>query len=260
MQLTGFEHKTALVTGASGGIGLALVRLLLQSGTRVIATDRVRPDFSAEFAQALETQQLSSYALDVTQSAEVDALVAHIEQTVAAIDMGVNVAGVLCNKEVTQTTDADWRAVFAVNCDGVFHVSRALARQMEPRMRGAIVTVSSNAAGIPRHAMAGYAASKAAATMFTRCLGLELAPKGIRCNIVAPGSTLTPMQTSMWQDETGANKVIAGFPEQYKTGIPLQKLATPEDVANAVMFLLSDQAGHIAMSDIYVDGGATLRA
>ncbi|PAL00271.1 2,3-dihydro-2,3-dihydroxybenzoate dehydrogenase, partial [Staphylococcus hominis] len=71
-----------------------------------------------------------------------------------------------------------------VNADGVFHLSRALARVMVPRGQGAIVTVSSNAAGVPRHGMAAYAASKAAATMFTRCLGLELAPHGIRCNIV----------------------------------------------------------------------------
>jgi 2,3-dihydro-2,3-dihydroxybenzoate dehydrogenase len=130
---------------------------------------------------------------------------------------------------------------------------------MSPRRGGAIVTVSSNAAGVPRHGMAAYAASKAASTMFTRCLGLELAPLGIRCNIVAPGSTLTPMQTGMWADGQGEQRVIEGTPETYKAGIPLQKLARPEDIANAVMFLLSDQAGHVAMSDLYVDGGATLR-
>ena len=86
-----------------------------------------------------------------------------------------------------------------------------------------------------------------------------VAPLGIRCNIVAPGSTLTPMQTGMWADADGAGRVIAGFPEQYKAGIPLRKLASPEDVAHAVLFLLSEQAGHIAMADLYVDGGATLR-
>jgi 2,3-dihydro-2,3-dihydroxybenzoate dehydrogenase len=96
--------------------------------------------------------------------------------------------------------------------------------------------------------------------MFTRCLGLELAEYGIRCNIVAPGSTMTPMQTGMWADESGADRVIAGVPEQFKAGIPLGKIATPEDIANAVLFLLSDRAGHITMTDIYVDGGATMRA
>jgi 2,3-dihydro-2,3-dihydroxybenzoate dehydrogenase len=76
---------------------------------------------------------------------------------------------------------------------------------------------------------------------------------------VAPGSTLTPMQTGMWADGQGAARVIAGLPEAYKPGIPLGKLATPEDVADAVLFLLSDRAAHVTMTDILVDGGATLR-
>lgn len=254
MQLTGFENKIALVTGAAGGIGASVARLLAQAGTTVIATD-LQPAENPESRPNIRFE-----ALDVSNSAQVNALVERIEREVGPIDIGVNVAGVLSTTTVTQTSDAEWQRVFSVNCDGVFHVSRALATQMLPRKRGAIVTVSSNAAGIPRQAMSAYAASKAAATMFTRCLGLELAPHGIRCNIVAPGSTLTPMQTGMWADDQGAQRVIAGFPEQYKTGIPLQKLATPEDVAYSVLFLLSDQAGHIAMSDLYVDGGATLRA
>ncbi|MGH8089238.1 MAG: SDR family oxidoreductase, partial [Stenotrophomonas sp.] len=134
-----------------------------------------------------------------------------------------------------------------------------VVNRMVPRGRGAIVTIASNSAGTARTEMAAYAASKAAATMFTRCLGLELAPHGIRCNIVAPGSTLTPMQTGMWADADGAQRVIDGSLPTYKPGIPLRKLATPDDIAQAVMFLLSNQAGHITMSDLYVDGGATLR-
>jgi len=250
MKLSGFEGTLALVTGADGGIGRALVRLLVASGCRVVATDRQRPP---------EGEGIIARALDVTDSAAVDVLVAEVESSVGPIRFGVNVAGALATGPVVGTDDAAWRAVFAVNADGVFHVSRALARVMAPRRAGAMVTVSSNAAGIPRHGMAAYAASKAAATMFTRCLGLELAPLGIRCNIVAPGSTLTPMQTGMWADDDGARQVIAGNPATYKSGIPLGKLADPEDVAHAVMFLLSDQAGHVAMSDLYVDGGATLR-
>lgn len=257
MQLTGFEGRIAFVTGAAGGIGRALVRQLLQAGSTVVATDRAAPtDAAPEGA----TGRLLPHALDVSDGDAVTGLVQQTEAEVGPIALGVNVAGVLGGTLVTETSDAEWRRVFAVNCDGVFHVGRALAQVMQPRGQGAIVTVGSNAAGVPRHAMAAYAASKAAATMFTRCLGLELAPHGIRCNIVAPGSTLTPMQTGMWADERGAERVIAGLPEQYKAGIPLRKLATPEDIANAVMFLLSEQAGHIAMSDLYVDGGATLRA
>ena len=268
MQLTGFDGTIALVTGAGGGIGQALVQLLRQSGCRVVATDRIAPLFTdaanaADAADAKGAAQLPpvyGMALDVSDSQAVDALVARVEQEIGPIGFGINVAGVLQFGTVESIDDDSWRRTFAVNADGVFYVSRALAQVMTPRGQGAMVTVGSNAAGIPRQAMAAYAASKAAAAMFMRCLGLELAPLGIRCNSVAPGSTLTPMQTGMWADASGEQRVIDGIPEAYKTGIPLGKLASPTDIANAVMFLLSEQAGHIVMSDLYVDGGATLRA
>lgn len=252
MQLTGFDGKIALVTGAAGGIGAAVVRALRDSGAVVVASDRVAPS-SAHGGE-------HSFVLDVTDATAVDALVAHVEADLGPIDIAVNVAGVLSTAPVLELTTDEWRRTFAVNTDGVFHVSQALARVMAPRRRGAMVTVGSNAAGVPRQNMAAYAASKAAAAMFVRCLGLELAPLGIRCNIVAPGSTRTPMQTGMWTDTGGEARTIAGTLETFKSGIPLGKLAEPGDIANAVMFLLSDQAGHIALSDLYVDGGATLRA
>ncbi|MFD1744386.1 2,3-dihydro-2,3-dihydroxybenzoate dehydrogenase [Rhizobium helianthi] len=258
MQLTGLAGKLAFVTGAGGGIGRAVVDVLLCSGATVVATD-----FSEDLLSGLQhhpQDRLFRRVLDVRDSAAVNSVIEEAENTIGPIGLGINVAGILSTTTVTETDDATWRNVFAVNTDGVFHVSRALARVMLPRRSGVLVTVSSNAAGIPRHAMAAYAASKAAATMFTRCLGLELAPHGIRCNIVAPGSTLTPMQTGMWADERGAERVIAGLPEQFKIGIPLKKLATPQDIAQAVVFLLSDQASHITMTDLYVDGGATMRA
>jgi 2,3-dihydro-2,3-dihydroxybenzoate dehydrogenase len=126
-----------------------------------------------------------------------------------------------------------------------------------PRGAGAIITVSSNAGGVPRTNMAAYAASKAAATMFTRCLGLELARSGIRCNVVSPGSTGTAMQQVLG---AAPEAVIAGDPGSYRVGIPLGRIADPADIADAVVFLASDQARHITMQDLYVDGGATLRA
>jgi len=292
MQLTGFDGRIALVTGAAGGIGRAVVRLLRESGATVVATDRAAsmvdvrdghdrasthpsggeaalahgpgPSGAAsadgEARPGVGVAGFHPYALDVTDADAVDALVARVEADLGPIDLAVNVAGILSTASVLDLTADEWRRTFAVNTDGVFHVSQALARVMSSRRRGAMVTVSSNAAGIPRQNMAAYAASKAATTMFVRCLGLELAPLGIRCNIVAPGSTRTPMQTGMWTDAGGEARTIAGTLETFKSGIPLGKLAEPEDIAHAVMFLLSEQAGHIAMSDLYVDGGATLRA
>jgi 2,3-dihydro-2,3-dihydroxybenzoate dehydrogenase len=255
MRETGLSGRLALVTGAGGGIGAAVVRLLVEEGARVVATDLPSTALSGlAFLKDVRVEPL-----DVSDGAAVEALFDRIEAEDGPIDFVASVAGVLSNATVDQTSDAEWRRVFAVNTDGVFHLGRAASRRMGERGRGAFVTVSSNAAGVPRHAMAAYAASKAAATMFTRCLGLELGPRGVRCNIVAPGSTLTPMQTGMWAEKDDAARVIAGSPGTFKAGIPLRKLATPEDIAEAVVFLLSDRAAHITMTDLYVDGGATLK-
>lgn len=261
MRPTGLAGRIGLVTGASGGIGAAVVRALHQEGAHVAALD-IDGAAVARLADELSsaTARVRGMAVDVTSADAVNGAVADLEQAWGPVDFGVNVAGILSTTLVVDTDDETWARVFDVNTRGVFHVSRALARVMAPRRRGAIVTVSSNAAGVPRHGMAAYAAAKAAASMFTRCLGLELAPHGIRCNIVAPGSTNTPMLTGMWVGDAGVDDVIAGSPRTFKAGIPLGKIGEPHEVADAVVFLLSDQASHITMADIYVDGGATLRA
>jgi 2,3-dihydro-2,3-dihydroxybenzoate dehydrogenase len=108
--------------------------------------------------------------------------------------------------------------------------------------------------------MAAYAASKAATAQFTRCLGLELSRYGIRCNVVAPGSTDTEMQRSLWTSADGASAVVAGSGEAFRVGIPLGRLAEPADIADAVLFLASDRARYITMQVLCVDGGAGLGA
>ncbi|PZT73644.1 MULTISPECIES: 2,3-dihydro-2,3-dihydroxybenzoate dehydrogenase [unclassified Streptomyces] len=256
--------RLALVTGAGRGIGEAVVRALVARGCRVLATDA-----DPEGIDALAGEHdglVVARTLDVTDAAAVETAVAETEESLGTLDIAVNVAGILRCSPVTELTDEDWAATFAVNTDGVFHVSRSVARRMAGRGAGSIVTVASNAAGIPRTTMAAYAASKAAAVMFTKCLGLELAPLGIRCNTVSPGSTLTDMQRAMWpagedrDDGPAARRVIAGDLPSFRTGIPLGRIAEPADVAEAVAFLVSDRARHITLHDLYVDGGATLRA
>ncbi|HEX9335820.1 MAG TPA: 2,3-dihydro-2,3-dihydroxybenzoate dehydrogenase [Pseudonocardiaceae bacterium] len=253
------EHKVALVTGAAGGIGAAVARALGERGATVAAMDR-EPTRLAETVEKLTADGLNvvAFPADVTSHSDVESTVAAVEEQLGPLDFLVNAAGVLRLGEARSLTDEDWTATFAVNTTGVFMMSRAVVNRMVPRASGALVTIASNAAGTPRTEMAAYAASKAAATMFTKCLGLEVAKYGIRCNLVAPGSTDTPMLSSMWHDETGPRHTIEGSLDAYRVGIPLGKLARPSDVADAVVFLLSDQAGHITMHDLTVDGGAAL--
>jgi 2,3-dihydro-2,3-dihydroxybenzoate dehydrogenase len=167
-------------------------------------------------------------------------------------------AGVLHPAETLSTTDEAWHETFAVNTTGVFHTSRAVARRMVSRRSGAIVTIASNAGSVPRMRMAAYAASKAATVAFARCLGLELAPYGIRCNVVAPGSTDTTMFRALHTEGDPVRSAIDGDLTAYRVGIPLGKIAQPADVADAVLFLLSDRAGHITLQTLFVDGGAAL--
>lgn len=259
MTYPGVAGRIALVTGAAGGIGASVARTLHESGARVFATDvDARGIESLVTSLSADPSTFAGARLDVRHSDEVDAIVGKVEETWGPIDLLVNVAGTLSASTVVETDDRTWADTFDVNARGVFQVSRAVARRMIPRRRGSIVLVGSNAAGVPRHGMATYAASKAAAAMFTRCLGLELAEFGIRCNIVSPGSTRTPMQEAFWASGVGEETVIAGSLERFRAGIPLRKIAVPEDVANAILFLLSDHASHITMADLYVDGGAAL--
>jgi len=248
------DNKVAIVTGAAGGIGAAVVHALRERGAVVAAVDRN----AAVPRETAGQPGVEFFPADVTDAESVESTVDAVEHRLGPVDYLVNAAGVLRLGEARKLTDADWHDTFAVNTTGVFHFSRAVVNRMTQRQRGAIVTVASNAASTPRTDMSAYAASKAAATMFTRCLGLEVARHGIRCNVVAPGSTDTPMLSSMWHDETGRRTTIEGNLDAYRLGIPLGRIARPEDVADAVVFLLSDRAAHITMHALTVDGGATL--
>ncbi|WP_246102257.1 2,3-dihydro-2,3-dihydroxybenzoate dehydrogenase [Streptomyces piniterrae] len=261
MRESELSGRTALVTGAGRGIGEAVARLLAERGAHVVAVDRDAAGITAlEANSSSGPARITARTVDITDRPAVDALVDEVERTVGPLDILVNVAGVLRTGSVVELTDQDWADTFAVNTTGVFQVCRAVARRMTARRSGSIITVGSNAAGVPRAGLAAYAASKAAATLFTKSLGLELARTGVRCNVVSPGSTNTPIQRQLWTEPDSRGRVIEGDLAAYRVGIPLGRLAEPVDIAEAVGFLVSDRARHITMHDLYVDGGAALRA
>lgn len=252
-----FTDACVLVSGAASGIGAALAHALLTQRARVIALDQ-NADGLATLAEHWAPGQVHVAQVDVSDAAAVNAAVAAGQDRLGAIDKLACVAGILQMGTIADLTDEQWARTFAVNVTGTFNVCRSVAQGMIQRRQGAIVTVSSNAATTPRASMGAYAASKAAVTQMTRCLALELAPYGIRCNIVSPGSTDTEMQRAMWRHGSSAETVIAGNLSQFRLGIPLAKIARPEEIVESILFLLSDRASHITLHDMRIDGGATL--
>jgi 2,3-dihydro-2,3-dihydroxybenzoate dehydrogenase len=246
-----FAGKRVWVTGAGAGIGLTTALAFVQAGAKVVGFDK----HFGEQEYAFRTE-----VLDIADSDAVDRVCGRLLAEQGDLDVLVNGAGILRMGLTDETSTADWLACLAVNAGGAFNMFRHTLPVFRRQRRGVIVSVASNAAHVPRVGMAAYCASKAALRSLCQTVGLEMAPYGVRSNLVSPGSTNTPMQRGMWQDETGEQNTINGFPEQFKLGIPLGKIAQPQEIADAILFLASDRASHITMQDIVIDGGATLAA
>ncbi len=246
------DKKIVLITGAGKGIGKATVKKFLKEGFIVIATDKV-------WENKIENNFVYCYEMDVTDRNSIKYVVNKIEKEIGSIDVLVNAAGIFETLSVGQTSVVQWENIFSVNSTGVFNVTQIITDKMQKRKKGSVVIVSSNASKFPRKYMAAYAASKAAASMYIKCLALELSEYNIRCNIVSPGSTNTDMQRKLWNGaEIVPKAVLEGDLKNYRLGIPLRKIAEPNEIADAIYFLASDAAGHITMEELTVDGGATM--
>lgn len=254
-----FINKVAVITGAGRGIGAEVSCLLAKLGATVALIDWDTTSV-VDVAIKINTSgdRALAYVADVSDVHQIKTVLDRIESELGPIEVLAHIAGVMRGSSLLDMSLQDWEYLLNINATGTFIMATEVGRRMATRKTGAMVVVTSNAATTPRLGLGGYAASKAAAAMITKCLGLELAQKGIRCNIVSPGSTHTDMLYESLPKGGDLDTVIAGDLDRHRLGIPLGRIASTSDIAEAVAFLLSDAARQITLSDLRVDGGATL--
>lgn len=251
------EGKVALVTGAGQGIGRATALRLAGDGA-----DLVLADLKQETARAVaeEIRALGRRALAVpVDVSNVEQLQAMVDAAVAefgSIDIAVASAGVVQMKRALELTEADWDRVFRVNCKGLFFTNQLVGRQMVKQGGGAIVNLSSASARGPRPIHVHYAASKAAVISITQSMAAAMAKDGVRVNALCPGIVVTPMWDQIDKEMAeGFGIPVGEFRKQRLATIPLGRLETAEDVANAVAFFVSPDAAYITGQTLNVDGG-----
>ncbi len=237
-----FEGKVALVTGAAGGIGLVLVRKLRAQGARVAVADR---DVAALEADA----HLPGNLLEAGYA---DGLPGAVMAALGRLDIVCNNAGVITRGDVTATSDADWSLSVAVNMEAPFRISRAAIPLMAAQGGGAIVNTAS-CWGLrpgPNHAI--YCMTKAAIASLTQCMGRDHAHQNIRINAVCPNEVNTPMlRTGFAKRGFDPDTAVA----ELNRTVPLGRIAEPEDIADVVLFLASDEARYMCGSLVEVNGG-----
>jgi NAD(P)-dependent dehydrogenase (short-subunit alcohol dehydrogenase family) len=249
-----FAGKVVLVTGASSGIGRACATALGAEGAAVVLAGR-RVQRLDEVASDIrktggETRTVTG---DVTDEASGQAWVRTAVEAFGGLDALVNAAGVIGSGSVMDTAPAEWDRVMNANLRGVYLVTRAAIPELQ-RRRGAIVNVGSVAGGNRPYAnLASYCVSKAGVRMFTQCLALELAPHGVRVNAVDPGVVVTELHTV-----TNAVPDYPGFLERSKITHPLGRVGRVDEVADLVLYLLSDATGWITGASVAIDGGRAL--
>ena len=244
------DGRLAMVTGSSGGIGLALARGLGQAGAALVLNgrDRVKVERAA-LALRAEGLTVDTSAFDATDFDGVAAAVAAIEADVGAIDILVNNAGITRRAPFNELSLDDWRAVMSTNVDGLFIVGQAVARRMAERKRGRIINICSVMSELGRAGTSAYTASKGAAKMLTKAMAIDLAPHGIRVNGIAPGYFATELTEPLLSDET--------FASWLKGRTPSRRWGQVHELGPVAVFLASDAAAFVNGHVLYVDGGIT---
>ena len=244
------DGKTALVTGASRGIGRAIALRLAAEGASVAINYAGNTAKAEETKAAIEAVggKAALFQADVSDSAQVERMVAAVTEMFGTIDILVNNAGITRDGLLMRMKEEDFDAVLDTNLKGIFHVTKAVSQLMMKKRAGRIVNMASVVGIMGNAGQTNYAAAKAGVIGFTKSAAREFAARGITVNAVAPGFIATDMTAAM--PEKAKEATLAA--------IPLRRMGEPEDVANAVAFLVSDQASYITGQVVKVDGGMVM--
>jgi 3-oxoacyl-[acyl-carrier protein] reductase len=238
--------RVALVTGAAQGIGKAVALLLARNGADIVVSD-VNLEKAEETAKEIRSIGRKALAIkgDVANWNDVEQMMDVILEKFAKIDILVNNAGITRDKLILRMTEEDWDAVLDVNLKGTFHCTKAVVRHMAKQRSGKIVNIASVVGEMGNAGQANYSASKAGVIGLTKTIAREFAQRGININAIAPGYIETPMTEALPEKEK----------EELKKLIPMERLGKPEDVAEAVLFLVSEESSYITGQVLNVNGG-----
>ena len=244
-----FEGKTAIITGAARGIGQAIAVDLAVKGANIVVCD-LQEKWLEETAAAVKKtgRKVSCKELDVTNHDATQSVFQEIASESGSIDILVNNAGITRDGLLMRMSEADWDAVLAVNLKGTFNCTKAATRIMMKQRSGAIVNIASILGIAGNAGQANYGASKAGVIAFTKSAAKELASRNIRVNAVAPGFITSKMTDALSEDVR----------DKMLDAIPLKQFGKPENVASAVSFLASDQAGYITGEVVNISGGMVM--
>jgi len=236
---------TVIVTGGTRGIGRAIVEAFVEAGAKVAFTYTQSSGVASEMLASLNKGSLRAMAAKVEGHEEFDGFVQAVEEELGPVTVLVNNAGIIRDQLLMMMSESDWNDVIATNLTGTFIALRPVATLMVRRRRGVIINISSIAASRPGKGHANYAASKGGIESLTKALAVELAPRGVRVNCVAPGMIETDMSKHV--------RDLAG--DEIVAKIPMKRFGTAKDIAHAVLFLTSDHASYITGNILHVDGG-----
>ena len=243
-----FKGKTAIVTGASGGMGLVTVDRLIQNGTKVLMLDIKEPP-----KKYIKNSKIEFKKIDLTNFSYLKEIINNFYKKNKSIDYLVNTTGVLWFDKDISASNIDitiWDKVLDINLKTMVYLSKLIIPKMKKNKFGSMVHISSiDALSGDNKPQDAYGASKAAMIRLSKSLAIQFADQNIRSNCILPGAVETPMQ-NRWKKNPKAKKNLAKL-------IPLQRIGRPEDLANAILFLLSDESQYITGTELIVDGGIT---